>query len=52
MSSSFINAFDIANITLMPIEAFAMGHPLWHKYCRYLGIKDSTLAIYNLCKYT
>ena len=50
--SSFTNASDISDVTLVPIEASAMGHLLWHRYCCCLEIKDSTLASRSLCKYT
>ncbi len=51
-SSSFTNASDIPDVTLLPTKASAMGHPLWRRYRHHSGIKDSTPAAYSLCKYT
>ncbi len=51
MSSSFTNASDILNVTPVPLDASAPGHPLWRGYRHHSGIKDSTLAAHSLCKY-
>ncbi len=50
--NSFTNAFDIHDITPLYTEASAIGHLLWRRYCRCLGIKDSIFAAHNLYKYT
>ena len=52
ISNSFMNAFDISNITSVSIEASVISYLLWRKYHCYLRIKDLTPNARSLCKYT
>lgn len=51
-SSSFINVFDISDITLSPTKVSTTGYSLWHKHRCCTGIKDSMSITRSLCKHT
>ena len=51
-SSSFTNASDIPEVTLLPFKVLAIGHYLWYRHYCFLRIKNSIPADCNLCKYT
>ena len=51
-SSSFINAFDLSNVTFVPIKASAIGDLLWRGYYCHSRIKNLTSAACSLYEYT
>lgn len=51
-SNSFINVFNIGNSTHSTNKVPTISYSLWHRYCCFTGIKNSTSAACRLCKHT
>lgn len=51
-STSFVNGFDIPDVTPSGIKPAKTGYTFWRGYCQNFRIKDPTLAAHSLCKYT
>lgn len=50
--SFFTNISNIPDVTSLPNKFSAMDYSVWRGHCCRAGIKDSTSAVYSICKHT